>query len=128
MITDDDLAAAWDRVARTADGALIYRYLQKIQMGILADLDPSDSALRAEHGKRSLATRLMGLMAKGLDESGGRTDLPGDDSERASDRPVVFRTIHKPAGQRHESNREWLIRNDPELASLRVTSERTNES
>lgn len=122
MITDDDLIKAWDRIARTPDGALIYRYFQKIIMGNLDDLDPSDRALRSHAARRRFAAELMGLMAKGLDESGGRTDLPNDDAGQPSGRPVVFRTNPRPAGHRRESNRDWLIRNDPELSSLRVTS------
>lgn len=112
MITDEDLAMAFDRVARTPDGALIYRYLQKIQMGVLADPDPSDCALRQDFGKRTFAARLMGLMAKGIDESGGRTDLPGD--TRASGAPVVF--VTKPVESRRRlTPRQWIAEHDPEV-------------
>lgn len=110
-ITDDDINKAWDAVAHTLDGALIYAHLQKIAIGRLSG-DPSDSALRADHGRRSLAHELMGLMAKGIDESGGRTDSPG--SERASARPLVFSVREPVAVSRRESPREYARRTSTE--------------
>lgn len=121
MITDEDMHQAIDRIARTPEGAVFYRYLQKAICAFLPG-EASNRALRQNEGRRSFAAELMGLMAKGIDESGGRTDLPADDAGRASERPVVFRSVPRPVGRSHESNRDWLIRNDPELRHLRVTS------
>lgn len=67
-ITDDDMMKAIDRLARTEDGHLLYRYLQRV---LCATVPPSmpRCALRANEGRRSFAAELMGLMAKGLRES-----------------------------------------------------------
>ncbi len=111
-ITDDDISKAWDAVAHTLDGALIYAHLQKIAIGRLSG-DPSDSALRADHGRRSLAHELMGLMAKGIDESGGRTDSTGTE-QRASARPLVFAVRQPAAVSRRESPRAFAIRTSAE--------------
>lgn len=80
MITDDDLAKALDRIARTADGLLLYRFLQKVLCGVI----PASQlgALPFDHGRRSFASELMGRMAKGVDESSG--------NRAESDRPVTF--------------------------------------
>lgn len=108
-ITHEDLAAALDRIAMTPDGGLLYAYLQKMAIALPEGDDPTDSALRADFGRRSLAHRMMGLMARGIDESGGRTDDSTGLGKR-SDRPVVFLTS-KPAnvGAR-ESPRAFIAR------------------
>jgi hypothetical protein len=94
-IDDEALAKALDRIAMTPDGALLYAFLQKEAIGLPAGPDPSDGALRVNYGHRSLAHKMMGLMARGIDESGGRTDdSPG--TGKRSERPVVFLT-RKPA-------------------------------
>lgn len=113
MITDEAIAEAWDRIARTPDGAIVYAHLQAEAIGILKVPDPSDGALRAAHGRRSLAHQLMGLMAKGIDESGGRTD---DTGGKRSERPVVF-LAREPVrtSDRREPKRAYLLRTDPEL-------------
>lgn len=115
MIADEDLAKAIDRLAHTPDGHLLYRYLQKILMGVLAGA-PGESALTRNEGRRSLAAELMGLMAKGIDESGS-TDTPAD--TRASERPVVFVTRGAVAVNRRATYREHAARTDPELTALR---------
>lgn len=77
-VTDDMLKEAIDRIARTPEGALLYRWLQKTLFETLAGEHP-DGAFREHNGKRKLASHLMGLMSRGI-----------EDHERAS--CVVFRT------------------------------------
>jgi len=63
MIESKDIAEAWDRIARTPDGLIIYRHLQRIRMG----LAPTDlSALPVFEGRRSLAADLMAFMSEGI--------------------------------------------------------------
>lgn len=117
MIDDDDIKQAFDRIARTADGETIYRYFQKRLMGTLADHAPEDSALRSEHGMRRFAAELMSMMAKGIDESGGRSTSPGD---RATERTVVFRAREPSRGNQRPGFREYARANDPELKPFLV--------
>lgn len=105
MITDEDIAEALDRIARTADGGLLYAYLQKVAIGVVDALDPPDGALRANHGERRFAHRMMGLMARGIDESGGRSDSGSD--RRPSERPVVFLT-RQPTGAKRTTARDYF--------------------
>jgi len=63
MIDGQDIKDAWDRIARTPDGLLIYRHLQRILMGT-AGLD--DSALPRLEGRRRLAADLMAFMSEGI--------------------------------------------------------------
>ena len=71
-ITLDEFAQALDRIARTGDGAILYRYLQRTLCGVMAGpVEPS--ALAAQHGRRIFASELMGLMASGI-ETHDRTD------------------------------------------------------
>lgn len=72
MITDDEMREALDRVARTADGELIYRYFQKTLCSV--STDPNESALREHNGRRRFATELMGHMAEGIRASGRPAD------------------------------------------------------
>lgn len=72
MITDDAMHKALDRIARTADGELLYRWLQKKLMGVSGPLD--GGALPFAEGQRYLASELMGLMTQGMQESNGRAD------------------------------------------------------
>lgn len=67
MIDDKEMHEAWDRVARSADGHTIYLHLQKRLMAVCASGD--DSTLRADNGERMFAAKLIGLMAKGIEES-----------------------------------------------------------
>lgn len=67
MISDEELHKAWDRIARTADGYTIYLHLQKRLMGVVGACD--DSTLRQSEGERMFAAKLIGLMAKGIEES-----------------------------------------------------------
>jgi hypothetical protein len=75
MTTDDDLNAAINRLARTADGRDLYLYLQKAVLS-LASGDRTDGALREHEGRRMFAADLMRLMETGIEESGGRDNQP----------------------------------------------------
>jgi hypothetical protein len=63
--TNKETIDAWDRVARTADGQVIYRHLMRLVMEPVIDL----SALPVHEGSRILARQLMQLMAKGIIDS-----------------------------------------------------------
>jgi hypothetical protein len=68
MITDEQVANALDRIARTDDGWLLYLSLERT---MLAVMDTADSgALLAHNGQRILASRIRSLMSKGIEESG----------------------------------------------------------
>lgn len=67
MIENKDFIEAWDRIARTADGHTIYLYLQQRLMAVRVNAD--DGTLREDNGQRSFASQLLGLMAKGIEES-----------------------------------------------------------
>jgi hypothetical protein len=73
-LTNEDMRDALDRVARSSDGVLLYRYLQKTLCAVTTDSMP-EGALRRNEGRRSLAAELMGLMAEGI-RSSGRADSP----------------------------------------------------
>ena len=66
-INNKDIEEAWDRIARTADGQIAYRHLQKVRMGLPPAMD--DGALRHSEGRRSLAADLMAYMAEGIADS-----------------------------------------------------------
>lgn len=66
-IASDDIKQAWDRIARTADGQVIYRHFQKIRLGLAPDM--GSGALRRFEGRRSLAADLMAYMAEGIADS-----------------------------------------------------------
>jgi hypothetical protein len=97
-ITDADFFAAFERTAREADGRLIYLYLQK-QLCAVTAANTDDCALRRNEGRRSFASELMGLMAKGIEESGG---------SRPDRQPVVFARREPVATGSRVSPREWL--------------------
>lgn len=96
MTTDDDLKAAIDRLARTADGRELYLYLQKTLLS-LAIGDRTDGALREHEGRRMFAADLMSLMAKGIEESGGRDN-----------QPIVFSRQQRAASTGTGSARDFL--------------------
>jgi hypothetical protein len=62
FIETAEIKDAWDRVARTADGQIIFRHLNKLAMALAADL----SALPVHEGGRILARNLMSLMSQGI--------------------------------------------------------------
>lgn len=80
MISDEDTTRALDRIARTPDGTILYRCLQKVLCGVSGTTE--GGALQNEHGRRSLARDLMARMAQGIDESSS--------ARSESDRPVTF--------------------------------------
>ena len=80
---------AIDRIARTADGAALYVFLQRRLMNVT--IENSESALRSEHGERTFAAKLISAMAKGIFESGGRTGITGSSiGPGGSEQPVVI--------------------------------------
>jgi len=85
---------AIDRIARTPDGAALYVYLQRAMMVVLPTADPS--ALNTHHGERMFASRLIGLMAKGIHESGGRTGHTGSSSGPGGIEQPIVRPGSKP--------------------------------
>lgn len=93
MITHEDLAKAWDRIARGPDGELVYAFLQKVAIGLISE-GCTDGALRHNLGRRSLAHEIMGLMSKGIEESAGRHRSAGGNS--VDGRPLVF-AVRQPA-------------------------------
>ena len=64
-LTTQEINEAWDRIARTADGSIIYRHLMRLVMAPA----PDDSALPRHEGARTLAANLMRLMAGGIADS-----------------------------------------------------------
>lgn len=120
MISDEDTAEAIDRIARTADGRLFYLYLQKRLLGVLAEANPESGALQMDHGERRFASKLMGLMAAGIDESGGRTDQQSTGGP--TERPVVFRVGPRAVGQPRRTIRERIADTDPELTAFNSAS------
>lgn len=109
-INEQDMIEAFDRIARTGDGQIAYRYFQKVLMGFLDDADPSPGALRENNARRKFASELMGLMSKGIEES-------GRSSTAASERPVVIVRRSATAVNARVNARDFLLANDPELAA-----------
>lgn len=97
MIEDKDIAEAVDRIACTADGEILYRYLQQIAHEVITT--SNDGALREHNGRRRFASDLMVLMGKGIDASGGRN---------GTERPVVFARRDAAVAVKRKSVREWL--------------------
>jgi hypothetical protein len=64
-IDTEQIKEAWDRIARTSDGLVVYRHLQRLRLGLATDY----SALPHFEGRRSLAADLMALMADGIGEN-----------------------------------------------------------
>jgi hypothetical protein len=67
MIENQAIHEALDRIARSGDGNLLYRFCQKVVCEIC--LDPSDGALRQHEGRRRFAAELMAHMAEGIQDS-----------------------------------------------------------
>lgn len=109
----DDINQALDRIARTADGEMLYRYLQRECLTFPNESDPSDGALRANHGRRSFAADLMRRLEKGIDESVGASRSTS--GQRPTERAVVFRAPSY-AGPRRVSARDHIAAHDPELS------------
>lgn len=86
--TEQAIHEAIDRIARTPDGAMLYVHLQRRLMSIsVAD---AEGALRLDQGERTFASKLIGLMAKGIFESGGRTGHSGSSiGPGGGEQPIV---------------------------------------
>jgi hypothetical protein len=85
-LPDKLLLEAIDRIARTPDGRMQYLWLQRKMMEVRELNDPC--ALSADHGERRFAARLLGLMATGISESGGRTSSSGTPGD--TEQPIVL--------------------------------------
>jgi hypothetical protein len=72
-VSDKHCFDAIDRIARSDDGYMLYLYLQKALCAV-GEAETSGRALRANEGRRKFAATLMGLMAKGIRESGRAAD------------------------------------------------------
>jgi hypothetical protein len=68
MIENKDVIEAIDRIARTPDGQMLFRHLQKICLAV-ATPESSHGALRQHEGRRMFASELMGMMSKGIADS-----------------------------------------------------------
>lgn len=66
-ITQDDCKQALDRIARSPDGQIFYRFLQRTLCAVC--LDPDLGALRGHEGRRMFAAELMAIMAEGIADS-----------------------------------------------------------
>ena len=77
---EQEEADALRRIAASRDGALLHRYLRRVLEEVFHV--ESDGALRAHHGRRTLARDLMTLMRDGIDVH--RTD--------SSDSPILARS------------------------------------
>jgi hypothetical protein len=92
FLTTPEIDEAWDRIARTSDGHIIYRHLQKLVM----EISYHDGALPRCEGARTLAHNLMHLMANGIIDS---------------DRYCIAFPAAKPvavAGTGTDARRKWL--------------------
>ena len=93
---------AIDRIARTPDGASLYVFLQRRLMAVPAL--GSRGALRTHQGERSFASKLIGLMATGISESGGRTGHHGSSiGPDGREQPIVV-PVAKPVRTGPERN------------------------
>ena len=102
MIEDKRFHASIDAIARTDDGRLLYLFLQKRLMGVPTAI--SDGALYSDLGERTFAAKLIGLMAKGIAESGGRNDK--SEHRQPDEQPIVF-AVRRPVAvaDRHGAKR-----------------------
>ena len=92
-ITTEQSPEAWDRIARTPDGHIIFWYLNRVAMALASDV----SALPVHEGGRILARNLMSLMARGI-----------VDSDRYAI-AITSRSVAEPgAGTRTDARRKWL--------------------
>jgi hypothetical protein len=86
--TQEACLEALDRIARTPDGAMLYVFLQRRLMTVLSP--NSRGALRQDNGERMFAAKLIGGMAKGILESGGRTGSSTSSGDTSSgEQPIV---------------------------------------
>jgi hypothetical protein len=81
--TQKEIEASIDRIAMTPDGQNLYVFLQRRLMTVTPETP--GSALRTSEGERIFASKLIGLMAKGIAESVNRTSSTASGAEQ----PVV---------------------------------------
>ena len=119
MSDAQQIAEALDRIARTADGLILYRHLEKQLCAVCLDL--GHGALRRHEGYRMFARELMGFMAEGIDASGGRSvlgqrDGGGGDGQRKR-RQSIREYARKPAklGRRRNRKRGRRTRRSKEI-------------
>ena len=91
-ISEKLMHEAIDRLARTPDGRVLYLYCQRRMMALTTTGDIG--TLQRSEGERTFAARLIGLMATGISESGGRTSS-GSSTGDTSEQPIVF-AVPKP--------------------------------
>jgi len=121
IVTDEQLAEAADRIARTQDGQLLYLYLQKVLLGVTAQ-DMSDCALQRNEGRRSFASELMGLMTNGVDASDGTS------TGRPSERAVIFARRQPSGVGRRLTAREWLANQSDEFPERNTEPDSAKQS
>jgi hypothetical protein len=85
--TQKEIEDSINRIALTLDGQNLYVFLQRRVMTVTHA--PTDGALRQDEGERSFAAKLIGLMAKGIAERGGRTSSSTGSIDGA-EQPVVL--------------------------------------
>lgn len=85
-LEDKDFHEAMERLSRTRDGRTLYLFLQRRMMAVATS--SKSGALRVDQGERMFAAKLIGLMAKGIADSGGRID--SSSTGGTSDQPIVF--------------------------------------
>jgi hypothetical protein len=86
--TQKEIEASIDRIAMTPDGQNLYVFLQRRLMTVTPETP--GSALRTSEGERIFASKLIGLMAKGIAESVNRTSSSAGSS--GAEQPVVVST------------------------------------
>jgi hypothetical protein len=92
-MTEQELREAIDRIGRTADGELLYLWLQKRLLRVVHAND--GGTLRVENGQRILASELMGLLSAGIADTHAGSQRP----ERGTERAIVF-TVAGPVDTR----------------------------
>ena len=95
-VTDEQVKDALQRIARTPDGEVLYRFLQKELMGVLSS-GASEGAFREHNGRRSFASTLMGLMADGIETSGRNANVIFRRSGSVSNASGEQRPVYRPA-------------------------------
>ena len=91
-ISEKLMHEAIDRIARTPDGRVLYLYCQRRMMALTTTGDIG--TLQRSEGERTFAARLIGLMATGISESGGRSSSSGTGGD-STEQPIVF-AVPKP--------------------------------
>jgi hypothetical protein len=118
-IDEKFLFEAIDRIARTPDGRMQYLWLQRRLMMVRSSDDPS--ALNSDNGERRFAASLMGLMATGISESGGRTS--GDSTGPGSPEQPIVIAVAKPVPTGRGSGAGRRITSDTRVPGYDVPDE-----